>query len=78
MENSAPVHGYYFRVLSRSSKGFAAVAYPVAYRSSGVMTFIINQEDVVREKDLGPDTEQVGRAVAAYPTDRGWIPADPP
>ena len=78
MENSAPVHGYYFRVLSTSSKGFAAVAYPVAYRSSGVMTFIINQDDVVREKDLGPDTEQVGKAVGAYPTDRGWIPAESP
>jgi hypothetical protein len=76
--NSAPLHGYYFRVLSTSSHGLAAVAYPAAYRSSGVMTFIINQDDVVREKDLGPDTEKLGRAVAAYPTDRGWLPAEAP
>ena len=71
-----PLHGYYFRVLPRSRKGVAAIAYPAAYRSSGVMTFIINQDDVVREKDLGPNTAGLARAMAAYHTDRSWTPAE--
>ncbi len=72
------LHGYYFRVLPRSGKGLAAIAYPAAYRSSGVMTFIINQDDVVREKDLGPRTARVASAMAAYHTDRTWRPAEAP
>ncbi len=76
--NAVPLHGYNFRVLSTSSKGIAAIAYPAAYRSSGVMTFIIRQDGVVREKDLGPNTETLARAVAAYPTDRAWVPAETP
>ena len=73
-----PLHGYYFRILPRSGNGVAAVAYPAAYRSSGVMTFIINQDDVVHEKDLGPNTTKRGRAMAAYPTDTTWTPAETP
>ncbi len=73
-----PFHGYYFRVLSRSGNRFAAIAYPAAYRSSGVMTFIINQSDVVQEKDLGPKTANLARAMAGYQTDRTWTPAETP
>ena len=43
-------------------RGFAFVAYPAEYRNSGVMTFIVNQDGVVYEKDLGQDTDKV----------RGW------
>ena len=57
-----PFHGYYFRILSKSRGGFAAIAYPALYRSSGVMTFIVNQDDVVYEKDLGPNTGRVASA----------------
>ena len=73
-----PLHGYYFRVLPKSGNSVAAIAYPAAYRSSGVMTFIVNQDDVVREKDLGPNTERLARAMVAYPTDRTWTPAETP
>jgi hypothetical protein len=38
-----PFHGYYFRILSKSVGGLAVIAYPAVYRSSGVMTFIVNQ-----------------------------------
>ena len=72
------VHGYYFRVLARSGNGFAAIAYPAAYRSSGVMTFIINQSDVVHEKDLGPDTVKLASAMPRYHTDRTWTLAEKP
>ena len=38
--------------------GFAFLAYPAEYRSSGVMTFIVNQDGIVYEKDLGPHTAE--------------------
>ncbi len=76
--NPVPLHGYYFRIRSAPGHGLAAVAYPVVYRSSGVMTFIIDQNDRVREKDLGPDTERRARALAAYPGERGWLAAEAP
>jgi hypothetical protein len=56
--------------------GFAFVAYPAAYRSSGVMTFIVNQNGVVYEKDLGPDTERITNAVTEYDPDSTWERAD--
>jgi hypothetical protein len=52
--------------------GFAFVAYPVEYRSSGVTTFIINQDGVVYEKDLGPNTAKLAKAMTAYHPDRTW------
>jgi hypothetical protein len=73
-----PVHGYYFRVLPGSGHGVTAIAYPAAYRSSGVMTFVINQNDVVYEKDLGPNTAKLARAMPKYHTDRTWRPAETP
>jgi Protein of unknown function (DUF2950) len=71
-----PFHGYYFRILSKSGGGFAAIAYPALYRSSGVMTFIVNQDDVVYEKDLGPNTGRVARAMTTYHADPTWAPAE--
>jgi hypothetical protein len=71
-----PFHGYYFRILSNSGGRFAAIAYPAAYRSSGVMTFTVNQDDNVSEKDLGANTAKVARAMTSYPSDPTWTPAD--
>jgi hypothetical protein len=75
---SKPVHfqGYYFRMLSKSGEGFTAIAYPAEYRSSGVMTFVIDQDDIVREKDLGPNTAKITGATTDYHADRTWRPAD--
>jgi hypothetical protein len=69
-------HGYYFRVLSKSDSGFTAIAYPAQYRSSGVVTFVINQKDVVYEKDLGPKTAAVAGAMTLYHPDPTWAPAE--
>ena len=44
-------------------RGFAFVAYPAAYRNSGVMTFIVNQDGVVYQKDLGPQTAELAAAM---------------
>src|SRR4029077_16822029 len=48
------------------TRGFAFIAYPAEYRSSGVMTFIVDESGTVYEKDLGPDTTKIAEAVTAY------------
>jgi hypothetical protein len=69
-------HDYYYHILSKSDGGFAAIAYPALYRSSGVMTFIVNADDVVYEKDLGPNTARMARAMTTYHADPTWTPAE--
>jgi hypothetical protein len=71
-----PFHGYDFRILSKSDGGFAAIAYPAVYRSSGVETFMVSQDDVVYEKDLGRKTAAVARAINAYQSGPTWTPAE--
>jgi hypothetical protein len=56
--------------------GFAFVAYPAEYRSSGVMTFIVNDSGTVYEKDLGPDTTNIAEAMTAYDPDTTWHKAE--
>jgi hypothetical protein len=73
---TVPFHGYNFRILSKSDGGFTAIAYPAVYRSSGVETFIVNQDDVVYEKDLGRKTGTVAGALKAYPSGPTWTPAE--
>jgi len=63
-------------VNGKLSRGFAYVAYPAQYRNSGVMTFCVNQEGVVYEKDLGPDTATLAAAMTEYNPDKSWQPAD--
>ena len=52
--------------------GVALVAYPAQYRSSGVMTFIINQDGVVYQKDLGENTTDLAKAITEFNPDRSW------
>lgn len=63
-------------VEGKLTRGFAFVAYPAEYRNSGVMTFIVAQDGVVYEKDLGPDTKQLAAAMTEYNPDKTWQPAD--
>ena len=56
--------------------GFAFVAYPAVYRSTGVMSFIVNQNGIVYQKDLGPDTDKVGIAMTEYDPDSSWERVD--
>jgi hypothetical protein len=57
--------------------GFALIAYPVEYGDSGVMTFIVNHDGVVYQKDLGPDTADIAAAITAFDPDGTWqrVPA---
>jgi hypothetical protein len=52
--------------------GFALVAYPARYGGSGIMTFIVNHDGVVHEKDLGENTSAAARAINAYNPDASW------
>ncbi|MBP1602695.1 MAG: hypothetical protein H6Q06_2846 [Acidobacteria bacterium] len=52
--------------------GFALVAWPVQYAGTGVMTFVVNQDGILYEKDLGPDTEAAVKAMTAYDPGEGW------
>jgi len=56
----------------KMSGGFAFVAYPAAYRSSGVMTFVVDEDGVVREKDLGRNTGLLARNMKEYNPDGTW------
>jgi hypothetical protein len=56
----------------KMTEGFAFVAYPAQYRSSGVMTFIVNEDGVVYEKDLGPKTAVAAENMKEYDTHSGW------
>jgi DUF2950 family protein len=65
-----------YMVNGQLTRGFAFVAYPAEYRNSGVMTFIVNQDGVVYEKDLGQDTGKLAGAMSAFDPDNTWQPAD--
>lgn len=56
--------------------GFALIAYPVRYGSSGVTTFQVNNQGVVFEKDLGPRTAEIVSKQTAYDPDESWEPAE--
>jgi len=56
----------------RLSGGFAALAYPDAYGASGVMTFMVNQDGVIWQRDLGKDTAAAVAAIRAFDPDSGW------
>ena len=56
--------------------GVAFVAYPAEYRSSGVMTFIVDESGTIYEKDLGPNTTKLVQAMTAYDPDPTWHQTD--
>ena len=63
-------------VDGKMTGGFAVLAWPVKYEDSGVMTFMVNRDGVVYQRELGPDNSKVAASIAEYnPTDY-WIPAE--
>jgi hypothetical protein len=63
-------------VSGKMTEGFAFVAYPAEYRSSGVMTFIVNEDGVVYQKDLGWKTDALAKAMKEYNPGSGWQKAE--
>jgi hypothetical protein len=68
----APGGAKKYVVNGKMSAGFAFVAYPVEYRSSGVMTLIVDQSGTIYEKDLGPGTTRLAQAMTVYDPDSTW------
>jgi hypothetical protein len=63
-------------VNGKMTEGFAFVAYPAKYRSSGVMTFIVAADGVVYQKDLGKKTDVLAKAMKEYNPDSSWQKAE--
>jgi hypothetical protein len=65
-----------YLVNGKLVEGFAFVAYPAEYRSSGVMTFIVNEDGIVYQKDLGKKTEVLAKALKEYNPNSSWQKAE--
>jgi hypothetical protein len=52
--------------------GFALIAWPASYASSGIMSFIVNQDGIVFQKDLGPETARVAGRITQFNSDASW------
>jgi hypothetical protein len=69
---AAPGGAKSYVVNGELSDGFALVAWPAQYDASGIMTFIVNQDGTVHEKDLGAKTDATVAAMTAYNPDASW------
>ena len=73
---AAPGGAHDYVVNGKMLGGFALVAYPAEYRTSGVMTFQVNYDGTVYQKDLGRDTTALAEEMTAYNPDKTWTKAD--
>src|ERR1700756_2142783 len=73
---NAPGGAKSYIVNGKMTGGFAFVAYPAEYRSSGVMTFIVGVDGVVYQKDLGKKTEVLAKGMKEYNPDSTWRKAE--
>ena len=62
--------GYF--VAKKLTGGFTLVAYPAKYQVSGVLTFIVNQDGVIYQKDFGEATSSAARDMVQYNPDHSW------
>src|SRR6266481_144624 len=73
---NAPGGAKKYLVDGKMTEGFAFLAYPAEYRASGVMTFMINHDGVIVQKDLGPETAKLASAIVEYNPDKSWQEVD--
>ncbi len=73
---NAPGGAKNYVVNGKMTEGFAFVAYPAEYRSSGVMTFIVTEDGVVYQKDLGRKTDVLAKAMKEYDRNPSWQKAE--
>jgi hypothetical protein len=59
-------------VNGKQSGGFALIAYPAKYGASGIMTFLVNQDGVIFQKDLGDNTETAATGISSFNPDESW------
>lgn len=74
-DKHAPGGSYDYVINGNMIGGFALVAWPAEYDRTGVMTFIVNQQGRVYQKDLGGDTHKVASAMKSYNPNSGWYPS---
>jgi hypothetical protein len=70
--DKAPGGAKDYVVNGKMTGGFAFVAYPAEYGNSGVMTFMINQDGVLLQKDLGKSTTETATAMSVFDPDADW------
>jgi len=69
-----PGGSYNYIINANMVGGFALVAFPSNWGKSGVMTFIVNQQGKVYQKNLGPDTLKIAQKMRSYNPDKTWTP----
>ena len=69
---NAPGGAKDYVVNGRMTGGFALIAYPATHGDSGIMTFIVNQDGIVFQKNFGPNTNHIGAAFTQYDPDESW------
>ena len=72
----APGGAYDYVAQGKMMGGHALIAWPATYGNSGVMTFLVNHDGVVYEKDLGPDTAAVAAKITKFNPDKTWKQAE--
>ena len=70
--SAAPGGAKPYMVKGVMSGGFALVAWPAQYDVTGVMTFVVNHDGIVHEKDLGPETDAAAQKMTRYNPDKSW------
>jgi len=71
----APIGKYSYIINGHMIGGFALIAWPAEWGNTGVMTFIVNQQGKIYQKDLGPKTTSKVKAITCYDPDGSWVPA---
>ncbi len=74
---NAPGGAKDYVVNGHMTGGFALIAYPATPGDSGIMTFIVNQNGIVYQKNLGPDTTRIAAAITQYDPDGSWQASQP-
>ncbi|HEY3275014.1 MAG TPA: DUF2950 domain-containing protein [Syntrophorhabdaceae bacterium] len=69
---NAPGGAYDYVLNGKMIGGFGLIAYPAQYDVSGVMTFIVNHDGIVYQKDLGKETAKIAGAIGLFDPDPGW------
>jgi len=71
----APCGKFKYLINGRMIAGFALVAWPAEWGDTGVMTFVVNQQGKVYQKNLGSNTAKIAKAMTLYDPDDTWTPA---
>jgi hypothetical protein len=75
---TAPGGAYDYLVKGKMIGGFALIAFPAEYGNSGIMTFMVNQDGTVFQKDLGPNTATLAPQIVSFSPDSTWTNAETP